>query len=140
MAATTAARSPAASCWGAIDPAMTLAVVIVPDTLPLLRARWRRTRRIRIGCRLAQKDDDAAVHAELADMDVRLGYCSLQSAIRLRILNDLPVRGDRGGKLPPARRGHRGRLLVAGQQRTDLLRFGHGGCRQKASHSHNKNL
>src|SRR5215510_8167164 len=34
MAATTAARSPTASCWGAIDPAMTLAVVIVPDTLP----------------------------------------------------------------------------------------------------------
>src|SRR5262245_28248445 len=34
MAVTTAARSPAVSCWGAIDPAMTLAAVIVPDTLP----------------------------------------------------------------------------------------------------------
>src|SRR4030095_5988510 len=34
MAAITAARSPAASCWGAIDPAMTLDVVISPDTDP----------------------------------------------------------------------------------------------------------
>src|SRR5262245_17472943 len=34
MAATTAARSPAASCWLAVAPVMTLAAVIVPDTVP----------------------------------------------------------------------------------------------------------
>src|SRR5262245_55198755 len=34
MAVTTAARSPAVSCWGAIDPAITLAAVIVPETVP----------------------------------------------------------------------------------------------------------
>jgi hypothetical protein len=55
-----------------------------PRHAPLLRAGRRQTRRIRIGRCLTQKDDDAAVHAQLADMDVRLRHRSLQPAIRLR--------------------------------------------------------
>ena len=33
-----------------------------------MRTLWCQARRIRIGRRLAQKDDDAAVHTQLADM------------------------------------------------------------------------
>ena len=81
---------------------------------PLLRALRRKTGRIRIGRRLAQKDDDAAVHAQLANMDVGLRYGPLQPAIRLRVLDDA-VGGNRGGERPSASCGHRGRLLVASQ-------------------------
>src|SRR5712671_3825890 len=102
---------------------------------PLLRAMRRQPRRIRIGARLAQKDDDAAVHAQLADMDVRLRHGRLQPAIRLRVGDGVPVRGDRGGELPAGSRGHRRRLLVAGQQRADLISLGHSGYRQKAPHN-----
>jgi hypothetical protein len=61
----------------------------------LLRARRRKTCRIRIGRRLAQEDDDTAVHAQLANMDVRLRHGRLKPAIRLRILDDPTVWGDR---------------------------------------------
>ena len=43
---------------------------------PLLRALRSKARRIRICRRLAKKDDDAAVHAQLADMDMGLSYRS----------------------------------------------------------------
>jgi len=102
MAATTEARSPAMSCWLAVAPAMTLAAVITPATVPCccghagarpvgsgLVAVWHR------------KMTMLPFHAQLADMDVRLRQGSLQPAIRLRILDDLSVWGDRGGELPP---------------------------------------
>ena len=84
------------------------------------------TCRIRIGRRLAQKDDDAAVHARLGDMDVRLRHGSLQPAERFRIEDFIRIFVDRGGEHPAGSRGHRGRLLVAGQQRGKL--FGFGDC------------
>ena len=51
---------------------MTFAAVTVPVTCPGLRALRRKAGRINISGRLAQPDDDAAVHAGLADVDMGL--------------------------------------------------------------------
>ena len=54
-----------------VDPAMTFAAVIFPDG-PRLGAAGGKTGRIRIRGRLAEPDNDAAVHAGLGNMDVAL--------------------------------------------------------------------
>ena len=68
-------------------------------------------------------------------MDVRLRHDPLQPAILLRVLDDVTIGGNRRRERSAASRGHRGRLLVAGQQCADLFGSGHSGYRQKAPHN-----
>jgi hypothetical protein len=90
MAVITAKKSPATSCWVAAAPAMMLATVIVPVTLPCRGQGGARP----VGSGLVavwhRKDDDAAVHARWANMDVRLRHRSLQPAI-VAVNTPLPV-------------------------------------------------
>ena len=102
MAVITAARSPAWSCWLAVAPAITLAAVIVPVHGALLRTLRRKTGRIRIAPRLAQEDHDAAVHARLADVNMRLCHRSLQRVKRFPIVDNVGVPIDRRYELPAA--------------------------------------
>jgi ABC transporter substrate binding protein len=76
--------------------------------------------------RLAKPDDDAAVNAQLGDMDVGLLDRTLKSAIRQLIVDGLIVLTDLRPELPAGNCGHRRHLFVTGQCGLDVLGAGNG--------------
>ena len=75
--------------------------------------------------RAAEPDDNAAVHAQLGNVDVGLCHRPLQPAVRQLVVDRLIVPADRGAELAAGPGGHRGHLLVADQRGLDALGAGH---------------